>query len=139
MNFEIFQLSEQEDVLIKEAAQKYGDTFQNAHDLVFLTGSFISNIESDGYVFSLFIIQVQKSLTLALLSCLRNHDVQFHMMLRYALESAVLAGYALHNTNFDDFACKDSDGSLYPKKKQKKKRISGSNVISLLIQIKLNI
>jgi hypothetical protein len=115
MTFEIIQLSEQEDALIKDAPQKYGDTFQNAHDLVFLTGNFISNIQSDAYVFSLFIIQTQKSLTLALLSCLRNHDVQFHMMLRYALESAVLAGYALHNTNFEDFAYKNSDGNLYPK------------------------
>ena len=119
MDHQIIQLSEQENALINNAPAAYGHIFQNAHDLVFLTGHFISNIKPDGHVFSLFIPQVQKALTLSLLSCLRNHEVQLNMMLRYALESAVLAGYALNNPNLDDFCYTDSRNCLCPKEKAK--------------------
>ena len=121
MEPQIIQLSEQENALIKNAPVEYWPIFQNAHDLVFLTGYFIYSIKPEGYVFSLFISQVQKALTLSLLSCLRNHEVQLHMMLRYALESGVLAGYALSNPNLDDFCYTDSNNCLYPKEKAKDK------------------
>jgi hypothetical protein len=119
IDHQIIQLSEQENALIINAPTEYGNIFQNAHDLVYLTGHFISNIKPDGHVFSLFIPQVQKALTLSLLSCLRNHEVQLNMMLRYALESAVLAGYALNNPNLDDFCYTDSRNCLCPKEKAK--------------------
>ncbi|MBU3915638.1 hypothetical protein KKA14_08905 [bacterium] len=43
------------------------------------------------------------------------------MMLRYALESGCLAGYALNNPNLDDFCYTDSSDCLYPKEKAKEK------------------
>lgn len=121
MEHYIVQLSKQEHALIKNGCVEYGRIFQNAHDLVFLTGHFISSIKPEGFVFSLFMPQVQKALTLSLLSCLRNHEVQLNMMLRYALESACLAGYALSNPNIDDFCYTDSNDCLYPKEKAKEK------------------
>lgn len=121
MELYIIQLSKQENALIKNACVEYGTIFQNAHDLVFLTGHFIYSIKPEGFVFSLFIPQVQKALTLSLLSCLRNHKVQLNMMLRYALESGCLAGYALSNPNLDDFCYTDSNNCLYPKEKAKEK------------------
>ena len=121
MNYLITELSKHENRLIEEAPKEYGSIFENAHDLIFLTGNFIDRISPDGFVFSLFLPQVQKALTLSLLSCLRNHNVQFNMLLRYALESAVLAGYALKNINIDDFCFTDQQNCLYPKEKVKTK------------------
>jgi len=121
MKVQILQLSEAENELVKYAHETYGHIFENAHDLVFLTWNFLSDVKPDAWVFTLFLSQLQKSLTLSLLSTLRNHDVQFHLVLRYALESAVLAAYALHDANIDSFGYTDDKEVLHQNEKVKDK------------------
>ena len=114
-------LSKEEHSLVEKAPSKFGPDYINAHDLVFFSWSFISSVKPAAYVFSLFLSQIQKSLVLCLLSALRDHDVQFHMMLRQTLENASLAAYALFETDQNAFCTIDEHDLLYSKEKVNKK------------------
>ncbi len=109
-------LSSHEHSLVENASSEFGPDFVNAHDLVFFTWSFISNIKPEAMIFSLFLSQIQKSLVLCLLSAVRDHDVQFHMMLRHSIENTSLACYALFEPDDSAFYMTDKDDILYPKK-----------------------
>jgi hypothetical protein len=121
VNFRIEDLSNAENEIVKKAHENYGAVFDNANDLVSLTWEFPSEVDPEAWIFISFLSQVQKSLSLALLSAIRKHDVQTGMMLRYALESAVLACYALCNPHMDKFVRIDSDGVAQPKEEVLKK------------------
>jgi len=121
MEISLLDLSKHEHSLVENAPSEFGLDYINAHDLVFFTWTFISNVKPEAYVFSLFLSQIQKSLVLCLLSALRDHDVQFHMMLRQTLENASLASYALFETEQNAFCTTDEDDILYEKDKVKKK------------------
>jgi len=96
-------LSEAENELVRQAHKKFGKYFENAHNLVFLVRSFIADYKPDAFVFLLFLPQVTNSLFLSFISILRDHLVQHNHMLRHALESAVLAAYALCDTDVKHF------------------------------------
>jgi hypothetical protein len=116
MSISLLDLSKDENSLIENAPSEFGPDFINAHDLVFFAWSFISQMKPEAYIFALFLAQIKKSLVLCLLSALRNHNVQFHIMLRHALENVSLAAYALHKTNKEVFYSTDEDEILYPKR-----------------------
>ncbi len=119
MNFKIEDLSNTENALIKNAQQEYGIIYDNANNAVSLMWDFIKVVKSDGWIFISFLSQVQKFLTLALLSTVRMHDVQTNMLLRQALESAVLAGYSLTNSDLESFGYIDSNGITHENKNAK--------------------
>jgi len=112
MDIEIKLLSKIEHDAILNAAAIYGDSFANAHDLIIFCWSFIATIKHEAFVFTLFIGQFQKSINLCLMSALRNHEIQFNMMLRYALESAAIACYSLYNPNQSDYSSTNDNGCL---------------------------
>lgn len=110
--FNIRKLPNKENTLVKEASKIYGVSFNNANKLVSLIWSIVSTSKATAYIFKFFLVQVQKSISLALLSAIRRHDVQCLMMLRQVLESAVLACYGLYETNSDVFGTLEPDGTL---------------------------
>lgn len=117
MRVSLLDLSREEHSLIKKAPSKFGPDYVNANDLVFLAWSFISHVKPEACIFLIFLSQVQKSLVLCLLSALRDHKVQFHMMLRQTLENATFAAYALFETNQKAFCTTDEHDILYTKEK----------------------
>ena len=113
MKLGIIEISKGEYDLVVNAATKYGNAFVNAHDLVMFSWNFINRVKPDALAFILFLSQFQKAITLSFLSVLRNHEVQFSLMLRQALEASALAGYALYNPNIDDFGKPNADDCLF--------------------------
>jgi len=112
MKLEIIGISKGEHDSVVNAATEYGNEFVNAHDLVMFSWNFINTVKPDALAFMLFLSQFQKTITLGFLSALRNHKVQFNLMLRQALEASALAGYALKNTNIDDFGKPNANNCL---------------------------
>lgn len=113
MAINIIEISKNEHDQVVNAANSYGPEFVNTHDLVVFCWSFLSSVKPDAFTFTLFLSQFQKSITLSFLSAIRDHEVQFNLMLRQALEAAALGGYALHNPNVDDFGKPDADNCLF--------------------------
>lgn len=74
-----------------------------------------------GMTFTLFLGQFRKAITQTLLSFLRLHSVQGFMTLRYALESASLACYAMFSTKVDAFCGVDEYERAVPLEKTLKK------------------
>ncbi|MDD5772248.1 MAG: hypothetical protein PHX78_02120 [bacterium] len=119
--FQIETAAVLENEQIKKALIEYGCVLVNANDFVGLLWEFVEGYEDKALNFIYFLSQVQKSLTLALLSTLRKHDVQMNLMLRHALESAVLACYGLFEANTNEFGTVNTDGILNPNDKVKDK------------------
>lgn len=113
MNFKIEDLSAAENELIQKAHEDFGIIFDNANGLVSAIWHFTSSGDiKKAWIFISFLSNIQKSLTLSLLSTIRGHDAQSQMMLRQSLESSVLASYALYETNSDEFGTIDPKGAL---------------------------
>lgn len=108
MKVRLLDLSKQENLLVEKAPSELGPEFVLAHDLVFFTDEFFVSVNHEALpypalMFLTFHAQFHNALVLCLLSSVRKHNVQFHMMLRQALENGVLACYALFETNKDAF------------------------------------
>ncbi len=112
MNFRIEDLSNTENIMLINAHKEYGTLFDHAQATVLFTRKFIYKVDPLAWVFISFLSQTSNSLVLALLSSVRRHDVQANMMLRYALESVVLACYALSKPDVNEFGHIDSDGLI---------------------------
>jgi len=70
-----------------------------SYDVVDYLWHYISGFDAEnGLTFTLFLGQFRKAITQTLFSILRLHSVQGFMTLRFALESAALACYALFTT-----------------------------------------
>lgn len=76
----------------------------------------MSETRKEAWIFISFLGKVHNSLLLALLATIRKHDVQTNMMLRQALESDVLACYALSEPVIESFTTEDQDGLLSSRK-----------------------
>lgn len=75
-----------------------------SYDVVDYLWHYVSGFDAEkGLTFTLFLGQFRKTITQTLLSILRLHSVQGFMTLRYALESAALASYALFTTELEFF------------------------------------
>ena len=109
-------LSAREHKKVLEAHAKYGPVLENADGLVRLLWKMAEGGTLDGQVFFMLLSQVQQSLTCALLSAIRKHEVSTHLSLRYALESGVLAAYSLTMTDVSAFGIMDEDGMASPRR-----------------------
>lgn len=103
----IKQISFFEDEMIQLSEEKYKEYFHYPNNALSLLLHFVENVNEKGYVFILFLTQFQNSMYLSMLSTLSRHDIQAMMILRYALESSVLAAYGLTNTNIYEFVKTD--------------------------------
>lgn len=112
MKIDIIELSQMEHDSVADAAAKYGTIFVHAHDIVAFTWLFLKKVRPEALAFTLFLSQFQKGITLSFLSALRNHEVQFSLMLRQSLEAAALASYALHSPDIDGFGRPDTNNCL---------------------------
>jgi len=91
-------------------------------DVVECLWNYVSAFDSEyGLTFTLFLGQFRKGITQTLLSILRLHSVQGFMTLRYALESAALACYALFSTELKSFCAVDEYDRTLPLEKALKK------------------
>lgn len=116
-------ISWSEHELIIDARERYDDFLLFSEEAIkLLMKSFVS-VHPNCDVFLVFLSQIQKALTLSLLSTVRKHDVQSSLMLRIALESSVYAGYALTETNVLDFINIDENGFAHENKSVKKKAL----------------
>lgn len=70
----------------------------------------------------MFLSQVKKHHTLALLSFVRLHHVQGLLDLRWTLEAGASAAYAIANTNPEDFVDVDTNGLLDPSQRLASRR-----------------
>ncbi|WP_186438576.1 hypothetical protein, partial [Cohnella terricola] len=89
--------------MIETAEKEYRDYYQFAIESINLLDSFVNSVELDAQVFLIFLSQIQKSTTLAVLSSLRRHDVQALMNIRHLLESFVLIVYSFIEKDFESY------------------------------------
>jgi len=110
----LFDILQKEHELVADAPVRYGDVFEHTRSILDYFAECFFPTDKKAHVSFLFIVQVQKSLYLAMLSALRHHRSQMFHMLRDALEAEVLACYALANPDYEIF--RDiSDDALIPK------------------------
>lgn len=94
------KLSKKEDDLISEAKRKLGDGMMLCLDILELLQTRIT-VNKENEIFPIFQMQVINGFLLSVMSCIRRHTVQSHLMLRYSLESLVLCCYSLGNYDID--------------------------------------
>jgi hypothetical protein len=117
------EILDSEREMVLRGAERYGHYYINAFEFINLLGSgMIKSIDTDRFVFAIFLSQIRKHLALSLFSALRLHKVQAMMNLRQVLEAGASAAYAIANTDPGDFADKRDDETLDPSKRLAKKR-----------------
>lgn len=116
------EIIESEREMFLNADERYGDFYINASEFNILLNEFVVSADLDRYIFAMFLSQVRKHTTLALLSSVRLHHVQAMMNLRQVLEAGSCAAYAIANIDKDDFADVDENGFLDPSQDLAKKR-----------------
>lgn len=110
--FTILDIVAKEKDMFGEAHQKYGEYFENPLYFNSLLQTFITEVAPEAWIFVMFLSQVRKHHTLAMLSTTRLHHIQAMMNLRQVLEAGANAAYAIANPNDKDFAEADEDGIL---------------------------
>lgn len=116
-------ISWSEHKLIVEARELYDDYLLFSEETIKLFIKSFVSVHPNCDVFLVFLSQIQKALTLSILSTLRKHDVQSSLMLRIALESSIYTGYALTEKNVLDFVNIDENGFTHENKNIKKKAL----------------
>lgn len=111
--------AEEEHKLIKKAEERYGIVLINSLNFIDLLYEFIEEVKPDAFIFISFLTQTYNSLQLALFSILRRHNTQYNLMLRNALESALLAAYALKEKKIETYGTFLKDGRFESKKLSK--------------------
>lgn len=122
---QIVDISNTEHDLVVKAYQDYGETLQVTESILDLFEIFIEGLGPSFQVFMLFYVQLVNSLTMALLSKIRLHDIQAMMMIRQFLESVSLAAYAIVESDPKMFIISLEDGTVKPNEKGKEKATSG--------------
>jgi hypothetical protein len=113
---------ENERAMALGAEARYGEFFVNATAFMGLFASFLKSVNHDRYIFAMFLAQVRKHYTLAILSAVRLHHTQALMDLRQVLEAGACAAYAMANIDPGDFADVDEAGLLNPSQELTGKR-----------------
>lgn len=116
------EIIESEREMFLTATDRYGDFFINASEFNVLLNEFVKSVDPDRFIFAMFLSQIRKHATLALLSAVRLHHVQTSMNLRQVLEAGACAAYVIANTGREDFADLDENGFLDPSQKLTNKR-----------------
>ena len=106
-----------ERAMVLSASQRYGQNYDTARDSAMLMGSFLKSIDPDRWIFSCFLADAKKHVTLALFSVVRLHKVQAMMDLRQALEDGAFAAFAIANPDRGHFVDMAEFGLLNPSKK----------------------
>ena len=105
-NFDIVELSEIENDLIRKSKNELGDVIMLCFDLLKIIQNPVS-INKENEIFPLFQMQVVNGFFLSVMSCIRRHTVQCHLMLRHTLESLVFSCYSLYNFNIEFYGEKN--------------------------------
>jgi len=121
------EIIDSEKEMILTADERYGAYYINASEFNILLNEFIKSIDPDRFIFAIFLSQVKKHSTLALLSIVRLHNIQAMMDLRQVLEAGSCASYAIANKEKEDFADEKEDGILNASKILIKKRYDWLN------------
>src|SRR5208282_798803 len=100
--------------MVLQAEQRFGSYYVNAVRFNELLSQSINTVHLTRLIFALFLSQVRKHHTLALVSTVRLHRIQAKMDLRQALEAGAFAAYAIAHIDATDFADKDEEGILNP-------------------------
>jgi len=111
-----------ERAMVLSASQRYGENYDTARDSAMLMGSFLKSIDTDRWIFSCFLADAKKHVTLALFSVVRLHRVQAMMDLRQALEDGAFAAFAIANPDPSHFVDVAEQGFLNLSKKLASKR-----------------
>ncbi len=108
----LHKFSEEEHQMLLQAEKEYGDYWKNAMEYNGLLNNFVKEVKPDAMFFVMFMSQVKKHHTLALLSIPRLHHVQTQMNFRQTIEAAVNAVYGLAHYEKEDFITDDLDGTI---------------------------
>ncbi len=112
---------ESESQMILHGSECYGEYFINASEFNGLFNDFIKSMDDPAKFISMaFIFQIEKYLTLALFSAIRRHHIQANMNLRYVIEAAQWAAYAMGNEEEGKFYDKDKNGFISVEDKHEK-------------------
>lgn len=98
--------------MVKKGVERYGDYYINATEFNDLLQNFLESVDMSRYIFTAFLSQVRKHITLAILSTVRLHHIQAMLDLRQALEAGVCAAYAIANPDQEDFVNMGENGIL---------------------------
>ncbi len=116
----IGDIIESETQMILHGAECYGEYFINASEFNILLNNFIKSIDDPAkFIFIAFLSQIGKYHTLALFSAVRRHHIQTSMNLRYIIEAAQWAAYAMGNEEQEKFCSMDSNGIISVEDKHK--------------------
>lgn len=83
--------------MVLDAEKRFGPHYLLAADATSILSTFVQKVHRKQRHFSLFLSHAKKHLVLALLSTLRQHQVQATMNIRQALEAGCVAAFALGN------------------------------------------
>lgn len=123
------EINQSELEMFLSASDRYKEYFINASDFNALLNECIKSISANRYIFAMFLSQVRKHATLALLSSVRLHHIQSMMDLRQVLEAGSCGAYAIANIKDSDFADLGEDGILDASQNLTKKNTSGLKLI----------
>jgi len=105
---------ESERQMILQGADCYGEYFINAMEFNNLLNNFIESVNDPSkFIAIAFIFQIRKYHSLALFSSVRRHHVQATMNMRYVIEAAQWAAFAMGNEEQEKFCRKDTNGIIY--------------------------
>lgn len=108
----LHKFSAEEHKMLLRAEKEYGDYWTNALHYNGLLSNFIVEVKPDAMFFVMFMSQVKKHHTLALLSISRRHVVQAQMNFRQTIEAGANAAYAMAHYEREDFIINNSDGTM---------------------------
>jgi hypothetical protein len=108
--------------LVLDAPSRHGRHYEHALEASFFLSNFVNAVDPGMEVFLMWMSQVKKHHLLALLSVVRLHHIQGTLDLRYTIEAATCAAYAIEHPSPLDFSEIDADGLLSPSQKNKTKQ-----------------
>lgn len=108
----LYELADEENVMLAAAEKEYGAFWKNAIEYNGLLNSFFKEVAPNAMFFVMFMSQVRKHHTLALLSIARRHHVQAHMDFRQTIEATTSAVYGLAHHENEDFVTSGADGTI---------------------------
>jgi len=119
---DLMDIVNRENQVLLATIDSNAEYYNLSYDVVDYLWHYVSGFDAEnGLTFTLFLGQFRKAITQTLLSILRLHSVQGFMTLRYALESAALACYALFYTELESFCGVDEYERAVPIEKALKK------------------
>ena len=123
----LYEFSAEEHEMLLRAEKEYGDYWKNAMEYNGLLNNFFREVKSDAMFFVMFMSQVRKQHTLALLSIARRLHIQAQMDFRQTIEATALAVYGLAHYEREDFVTNDPNGTITDTDPSKKYRWLNEN------------